>query len=65
MVDYFCEIDMVYGMLELNISAAVKCQRESTATTPLPSIYRAIWETLDIVPGKSQMLQGISCPGNT
>jgi len=65
MADHFRASDMKYGMLELNIPAAVQGERESTATTPLLSMCREIMQTLDIVPRKSQMPQGTSFPGNS
>jgi len=60
--DYFRERDMKYGTIELQVLAVVKPQTDMTATTPSPTTFRELRQTLDSVPRQSQMLQVTSRP---
>jgi len=54
------ERDMKYGTAGLMVPAIVKPQTETTAATPLLTTFGELMETLDIVPGQSQIPQGTS-----
>jgi len=60
MVDYFQERVMKYGKPELAVPAVVKTQTDMTAPTLSPTTFGEVMQTLDIVPGQSQMLPVMS-----
>jgi len=59
------ESDMKYETAELMVPAVVKPQTAKTAATPSPTTFEEHMQTLDIVPGQSQILQGTSQPGSS
>jgi len=61
--DSFCERDIKYGMTKLKVPAVVKPKTDMTAATPSPTTFGKLMQTLDIVPGQSQMPQVMSRPG--
>ena len=63
--DYFCEQDKRYGPSELRVLAVVQPQRNDDAPAPPPTTFGEVMESLDIVPGISQRLQGTSRPGSS
>ena len=63
--DYFRERDMKYGMTELKVPALLKSHTDSTAATPSPTTLGELMQTLDIVPGQSQMPQVTSRQGRS
>jgi len=60
--DYFNERDMKYGTTELKVLAVVKHQTDTPAPTQLPMTFGELMQTLDIIPGQSQMPQVTSPP---
>jgi len=56
---------MKYGMTHLKIPAVGKPQEDSTAATPSPTTFGKLMQTLDIVPGQSQMPQVTSRQGTS
>jgi hypothetical protein len=63
--NYFRETDMKYGMPVLKLQAVGKPQPDSTAATPSPTTFGELMQTIDIVPGQSQMPQVTSRQGCT
>jgi len=61
--DYFGERIKKYGTTELNVPAVVPLQMEDDATCSAPTTFGEQMETLDSVPGKSQMPRVTSRPG--
>jgi len=55
--DYFCERDMKYRITEFKVPAVVKPQTVTTAATPSSIAFGKLMQTLQIIPGQSQMLQ--------
>jgi len=55
--DFLRETDMKYGTTELKVLAVGKPQADSTAATASPTKVGELMQTLDIVPGHSQMPQ--------
>jgi len=62
--DYFRERDKKYGTTELRVPAVVQPQTNDDPPAPLPATFGELMESLDIVPGISQRLQGTSRPGS-
>jgi len=62
---YFQERFVKYGTSKWMVPAVVKPQTDMTAATPLPTTFGELRQTLDIVPGQSQMPQGTSRPGRS
>jgi len=60
--DYFCERDKKYGTSELRVPAVVQQRTNDDAPAPPPTTFRDRMESLDIVPGISQRLQGTARP---
>jgi len=60
--DYFRERHKKYETTELKFTAVVQSQREEDATCSVPMTFREPMETLDSIPGKSQMPQVTSRP---
>ena len=58
--DCFCKTKIKYWMPKLMVPAIAKPQTDMTAATPLLTTFGELMETLDIVPGISQMPQGMS-----
>jgi len=56
---------MKYVAAELKVPAVVKPKTDKTAATPSPKSFGGLRQTLDIVPGQSQMPQGTSYPGSS
>jgi hypothetical protein len=65
MADYFRERDTKYGTAKLMVPAVVRPLTDSTAATPLPKTFGEPMQTVDIVPGQSQMPQETSRPGSS
>jgi hypothetical protein len=63
--DYFCETDKNYGTAELRVPAVVKPQTDHDVAAPALTTFGELMESLDIVPGRSQMLHGTSRPGSS
>jgi hypothetical protein len=63
--DYFCQRDKKYDTSELRVPAVVQPQTNADATAPALRSLGELMESLDIVPGISQMLQGTSGPGSS
>ena len=63
--DYFCERDKKYGTTELKVPAVVKPHTDNNAAIPAPSTFGELMESVDIIPGISQMPQGTSRPGSS
>jgi len=57
---YFRELEMKYGTTELKVPTVGKPQTDTTAATPLPTMFGELMPALDILPGQSQMAQGTS-----
>jgi len=55
--DYLRERHMKYWMTELNVPAVGKPQTHTTAAKPSPTTFEWVMQTLDIIPGQSQMMQ--------
>jgi len=62
--DYFSERDMMYCTSELRVPAVVQPQTNHDTPAPPPTTFGEFVESLDIVPGISQRLQGTSRPGS-
>jgi len=62
--DYIREIDKKYSTSELRVPAVVQPQTDDDAAAPAPTTFGELMECLEIVPGRSQMLQGTSWPGS-
>jgi len=60
--DYFSERDKKYGTTELRVPAVVQPQTKDDAPAPPATTFGEQMESLDIVPGISQRLQGTSRP---
>jgi len=58
--DYFRQTDKKYGTSELRVLAVVQPQTGAEAMAPVPRTSGELMESLDIVPGISQMPQGTS-----
>ena len=54
---------MTYGTTKLNVPAVVKLHMDDDAANPAPTTFGELTESLDIIPGISQMPQGTSRPG--
>ena len=65
MANYFRETDKKYRTTELKVPAVVQSQREEDATCFAPTTFGEPMETLDSIPGKSQMPQVTSRPGSS
>jgi hypothetical protein len=63
--DYFLERDRRYGTTELEVSAVVKSHMDKHTASPAPSTFGELMESLDIIPGISQMPHEISRPGSS
>jgi len=63
--DYFCERHMMYGTFKLRVPAVVQLQTNDVAPAPPPTTFRQLMDSVDIVPGISQRLQGTSRPGSS
>jgi hypothetical protein len=63
--DYCCERDKKYGTAELRVQAVVKPQTNYGVAAPALTTFGELMECLDIVPRRSQILQGTSRPGST
>jgi len=63
--DCYHERDKMYGMTELTVPAVVKSQTDQVAAALPLTTFEELIETLDIVPGISQMPQDISQPGHS
>ena len=63
--DYFRERDQRYGTTELKVPAVVKSHSDKDAANPAPSTFGELMESLDIIPGISQMPHGTSRPGSS
>jgi len=63
--DYCPERDKRYGTTELRVLAVVQPQTNHDAPAPLPPTFAELMESLDIVPGISQRMQGTSRPGSS
>jgi len=63
--DYFSERDKKYGMTEFNVSAVVQPHTAGDATSAVRTTFGELMETIDYVPGKLQIPQGISRPGGS
>jgi len=63
--DYFGERDMKYGTTQLKIPAVGEPQEDSTAATPSPTTFGELMQSLDIVPGHSQVPQVTSRQGTS
>jgi len=59
------ERDEMYGTSELRVPEVVKLQMDQDTTPPASRTFGERMESLDIVPGISQMLQGTSQPGSS
>ena len=57
--NFIHERDQKYGTAKLSVPAVVKPQMDMTATTPSLAAFGVLMQTLDMVPGNSQM------PGET
>jgi len=62
--DYFHERDEKYGTSDLRVPAVVDLESDDDAAAPALTTFGKLRECLDIVPGISRMLQGISRPGS-
>jgi hypothetical protein len=63
--DYFSERNEKYGTSELQVPAVVQPQTIEDALAPPPTTLGEHMESLDIVPGISQMPQRIFRPGSS
>jgi len=63
--NYFSERNMKYGTAELKVPAVVKPQIDMTAAIPSPTTFGELMQTLDIVPGQTQMPAVTSQPGSS
>jgi hypothetical protein len=63
--DYFNEQDKKYGTFELRVLAVVPPHPDDDTLAPPPTTFGELMESLDIVPGISQMPQGTSRPGSS
>jgi len=61
--DYFRERHMKYGTFQLRVLPVVQPQTNDDAPAPPPTPFGELMESVDIVPGISQRLQGTSRPG--
>jgi len=61
----FCEGDRNDGTTDLKVPAVAKLQMDDIAATPPPTTFGELMESLDIIPGLSQMPQGTSWPGRS
>jgi len=61
--DNFHKRDKQYGSSELKVPAIFLPQMDDDAAEPATTIFAALMESLEIVPGISQMPQGTSQPG--
>ena len=65
MADYFREREMKCGTIELKVPAVVKLRTDDNSAKPAPRTFGELMESLDIIPGILQMLQGTSRPGSS
>jgi len=63
--DHFCERDRKYRTAKVKVLAVVKPQSDRVATVPALTTLGERMQTVDGVPGQSQMLQGTSWPGRS
>jgi hypothetical protein len=63
--DSFRERDKKYGTSKLRVPAVVQQQTNDDAPAPPPTTFGELMESVDIVPGISQTLQGTSRPGSS
>jgi len=63
--EYFQEGDMWYGIAELMVQATVKAQTDTSPDIPFQTTFEELMQTIDIVPGQSQMPQETSRPGSS
>jgi hypothetical protein len=62
--DYFPEQDKRNSPTELKVPAVIKSHLDNQAANPAPSKVEEVTESLEIIPGISQMLCGTSRPGS-
>jgi len=62
---YFRERDRKYGTFELRGPAVVQPQTKDDAPAPSLTTFGELMESVDVVPGISQRLQGTSRPGSS
>jgi len=62
---HFCERDKKYGTAELRVPAVVKPQTHHDVAAPALPTFGELMESVDIVPARSQKLQGTSRPGSS
>jgi hypothetical protein len=63
--DYFCERDKKYVAAELRVPAVVKPQTDHDVAAPALTTFGELMESLDILPGRSQMRHVTSRPGSS
>jgi hypothetical protein len=63
--EYIREQDKRYGTTELKVPAVVKLHTDQDAVNPAPSTFGELMESLDIIPGISQMPHRTSRPGSS
>jgi len=63
--NYFHKRDKKYGTTKLRVPAVVQPRTNDDAPAPLPATFAELMESLDIVPGISQRLQGTSHPASS
>jgi len=63
--DYFRERDMMHGTFKLRVPTIVQLQTNDVAPAPPPTTFRELMDSVDIVSGISQRLQGTSRPGSS
>ena len=56
----FRETDMKYGMAKWIVVIVLMPQTDATVTTPLPTTFAVLIQSLHIIPGQSQMPQRTS-----
>ena len=64
MANYFCERDKKYGTTKLQVPAVINPQMNDVAAAPARTTFEEQHESVDIVPGKSQIPQGTFQPGS-
>jgi len=63
--DYFRVRDKKYGTSKLKVLAVVQLETADRNAVPAPTTFGELMESLEIVPGISQLPQGTSRPGSS
>jgi hypothetical protein len=63
--DYFCELDLKYGISKVMVQAIVQLETDGEAAAPATTTFGGIMKCLEIVPRISQMTQGTSRLGSS